>query len=124
MATERGDSASAAAALVEACEFLTQHNVSGMMQAIGTMAAGELIPLGRFAEARELPRRALSAHPTGAPALLAHMTALRLSLREGGLDEAARHPRRLHELVADPAGFVEWEFPIVPAEYETATKAP
>ncbi len=113
--------AAAADVGVDACEFLMRHNVAGMMQALGAMAAGNLVPLGRFAEAWELLRRTLSVRPTGSPALLAHLYALQISLRQGDLDEAARHHQRLQELCPDPAGLVGWEFPLVLAEYENAT---
>ena len=68
---------------------------------VAAMTAGELLMLGRFAEARLLLRTTLAARCLGVPGALTRFAAAELAVRTGDLDAARQHLDRALELV-DP----------------------
>ncbi len=117
----RGDLVGCAEVYVAGCELVARHNVLGLMQMMGGFAADYLLPLGRLAEARDLVRRSLASRAAASNAVLTRLVAIVLSVREGRLDEALEHRRRLDELAPDAEARVGWHAPTALAELLVAT---
>ncbi|MGN6131537.1 MAG: helix-turn-helix transcriptional regulator, partial [Nocardioidaceae bacterium] len=117
----RGDLVGCAEAYVAGCALLERHNLLGQMQMMGGFAADYLLPLGRLAEARELVRRSLASRAAAGNAVLTRLVAIVLSVREGRLEEAVEHRRRLEELAPDAETRVGWHAPTALAELLLAT---
>ena len=113
----------------EAAEVLADAHAAGLSFAgltglLGAYAATALVPLGRFAEARDILRDVLSSRPGGIIGINARETAAVIAIRAGDLDEAASHLERLRELAANFEELPGLHGPGVLAEYFLATGRP
>ncbi|MGZ8736894.1 MAG: helix-turn-helix transcriptional regulator [Nocardioides sp.] len=113
----------------EAAEVLAEAHAAGLSFAgltglLGAYAAAAMVPLGRFAEARDILRDVLSSRPGGIIGIQARETAVVVAIRTGNLDEAAMHLERLRELAANFEEYAGLHGPGVQSEYLLATGRP
>ena len=113
----------------EAAEVLAEAHAAGLSFAgltglLGAYAATAMVPLGRFAEGRDILRDVLSSRPGGIIGIHAREAAALIAIRTGDLEEAATHLERLRELAVNFEELPGLHGPGVLAEYLLATGRP